>query len=404
MVMNNGMITIKAVGDICPGDKAIPGLGVMSKCKAKGPMFMFEGAAKHLSEVDILIGNLEGMLTERIYSEDAARLTFCGLPEFAQAMADTGFNVINIANNHTLEHGPEVFIETVGHLEKSGINVCGLRDETLKYHSKPVIVQIKGKRVGLIGYNWVGTKKFVSADNYIAQAHDSVVNYTWDRSPDKNKKLQLAIDEKNSLVLKDLHLLKAEVDIVILLAHWGYEYVNYPPYGVTLEARKFVRAGADLIIGCHPHVLQGMEAYDGKMIFYSLGNFIFDARDWELKRSAILKIKIGGKGSASYDFMPFYINNSFQPVPAGKSRAKAILKLISNSNQKIISSKKEDMLEDEGVYRRYEKRYRIRKKRTILNHLIALFEDPRVIKIILRKVATFYNIVTENLKGKKVRW
>jgi poly-gamma-glutamate synthesis protein (capsule biosynthesis protein) len=179
--MNRGTtIRIKAVGDICPGDKYILRLGVLEKTRKYGVEFIFEKVKNELKEGDLVVGNLEGLLTEKVENLGSKNipLSFCGLPKFADALVSVGFNVINIANNHSFEHGPEIFLETVKLLKKAGISVCGLRDESKEYYSKPIIMKKKGKTLGILGYKWVGVNRFSNSNKYLAESHNSIVNYT----------------------------------------------------------------------------------------------------------------------------------------------------------------------------------------------------------------------------------
>ena len=251
------MIKIKAVGDICPGDKLILGQGVCSLTKKYGVSFPFNLISDSLNNTDILIGNLEGILTQRVKKSRIPDLSFCGLPEFALELRRSGFNVINIANNHVLEHGPELFLETLSHLKNAGIHICGLRDESGEFYSKPLILERKNQKIGILAYNWVAKDKFPNADKYIAQSHDSVVNYTWHRNKKRDKDHRAQVDSMNKNIIDDVRKLNAIVDHVVLVTHWGYEFVHEPPYGVIKEAHSFIEAGARLIIAIHPHVLQG---------------------------------------------------------------------------------------------------------------------------------------------------
>ena len=132
---NRRAIRIKAVDDICPGDKYIMGLGVLSKTKKFGVGYPFEKIRGFFDRSDVVLGNFEGLLTKKVIQHGPTSLTFCGLPEFARKLAQTGFTVLNMANNHTLEHEPEIFEETIEILQKNGINVCCLRSNSGRYYS-----------------------------------------------------------------------------------------------------------------------------------------------------------------------------------------------------------------------------------------------------------------------------
>lgn len=390
-------ILIKAVGDICPGDKYIMGLGVLNKTEKYGVDFSFNGTRKHLKKADIVLGNFEGLLTKKI-KNDNSNLTFCGLPEFSNAMTRSGINVLNVANNHILEHGSEVFFETLTILEDAGINICGLRSEDDSFYSKPVIININNKKFGIIGYNWVGIDKFENTDTFIAQSRDSVVNYTWIR---KNNR-KIALEKSNKNVVSDIKKLKKSVDYVILMAHWGYEFVIYPPSGVVKEARLFIDSGADIIIGGHPHVIQGMEQYRNGLICYSMGNFIFDRRNILPQYTMVMNLKINE--SVTFDYTPYYINNVFKPIKANSKQKNIIDKIISESNGYLKGLEGDDFNNDDEIYQEYEKSYIRYKRETILHHFLAIFEKPSISILILKKGINLLKLMHDRIKGNKTRW
>ena len=395
-------ISIKAVGDICPGDKGMPGFGVCSLSQKHGESF----SLTHVNEVlggDLVIGNLEGLITQQVTTRGAANLLFCGEPSFAKALSDAGFNVLNVANNHILEHGPEIFQETIGELEKNNINICGLRDDSGKYYSKPVITEKNNLKIGILGYNWVGIDKFTNCDEYIAQSRDSIVNYTWERDVPATHS-QENVSVANSNVLKDIRKLKAEVDVVVLITHWGFEFVNYPPYGVTLEAKSFIDAGVDLILGGHPHVLQGMEIYNNGHVFYSFGNFIFDMEIPETKKTAVLTCELSADGVNNWNMSFFKLNNHYQPMPAKGKELENIQKAFDDSCAKIVSDNRIIILDDNDVYRKYEEQYNKGKYMSILYHFRKALTNPKMIGVICRKGLNFGGLMFRRLLGEKVRW
>lgn len=397
-------IKITSVGDICPGDKAIMGLGVASKSKKEGTNFFFNKISQHTKGADIGICNLEGILTDSVRGKRSTELTFSGLPEFADSLIEAGFNVINVANNHSLEHGPELFKETVSHLKNAGIAVCGLRNRATDYWSDPVILRKKGQIIGILGYNWVGVDKFKGADDLIAQSRDSLVNYTWirNRNPDERRKKRNGT--WNSKLIRDIRKLRKEVDFLILSAHWGYEFVHMPPYNLILEARSFIDAGADLIIGHHPHVIQGMEEFREKHIFYSLGNFIFDMNRKKSRLSCLLNYYIENSISRRFQFVPVVINDEFQPEEAIGRDATFIRSLFSESCRAIVSPEGFEFLDDDIVYREYERYYRIGKIRKVFDHFAAVPQNPIVLKTIGSKTIAALDLIKKRLKGKRVRW
>jgi len=406
MILPNQNITdqklkIKAVGDICPGDVSILGLGVCSMTKKRGSHFIFEHVAEFLNDSDLLIGNLEGALSQQMENIKVPNLRFCGIPGFAKELKEIGFNVINVANNHVLDNGIEIFEETVGLIQNEGINVCGLKGKN-GFHSEPVILDKSGIKIGVLAYNWIAKDKFVETDKYIAQSHDSVVNYTWDRDDSLDLQNQNNFKNKNQNVINDIKTLKEIVDYVIVYPHWAYEYVHYPPYGVTLEAKTFIDAGADTIIGVHPHVLQGHEEYLNKNIFYSLGNFVFDAKSELTRNSLILNLTVNQRLATEFLFQFVRINNSCQPIPL--SNPDPLEKIIQNSNVEINASDKKNSLNDTKVYKEFEKLYNRGKLKRVFLHFKAIFIYPPVIFLIIKKMITFLGLILLRFKGQKVRW
>ncbi len=285
------------------------------------------------------------------------------------------------------------------------MHICGLRGEG-SYYSKPVILEIKDKKIGILGYNWVGKDKFHDTDQFIAQSHDSLVNYTWirDRAGGELSDLKPNLDKFNTKVLSDIEKLRHEVDFVILLPHWGYEFVHYPPYGVIKEARHFVSAGVDLIIGSHPHVIQGKEKYKGKWIFYSLGNFVFDMRMETTKLSVLLDYELCETVEDHYNLKGFYLNKNFQPVPVNNKQNSIVAKIIQESSEMIASDNSRQLLEDNKVYREFEQAYKQNKISLILYHFKSIPRHPSVIKLIIIKIFFAMKLFFIRLKGQKIRW
>ncbi len=398
--MQENNLIIKAVGDICPGDKSILGLGVCSLMKKYGPDFMLNHVQGLFKDADIVIGNLEGVLSKNAYLK---KETFSGIPEFVVALKKIGFNVLNVANNHIMEKGVAGFNETVDAVHAAGIEICGTRSSDV-YYSKPVIINKKGMTVGILAYNWVSVDLFPLADECIAQSHDSVVNYTWHRDPQKDRENQSKVHERNLNVLQDIRILKKNVDSIIFIPHWGYEFVPYPPFGVTLEAKSFIDAGADLIIGIHPHVLQGIEYYKNRCIMYSLGNFIFDSRSSLTRKTVIFKADISKAGSCRDSFIFISANNRFQPIPCKEPELSKNQFFLKSLSSYFNNGHLEAILNDDRVYRQFEQKYTLLKWQNIVLHFTLMFRHPTIILIILKKIGTLMWLIFQRMRGNKIRW
>ena len=295
MDSTNPSIKLVAVGDIMLGDlPACFGFGVGSMIKRYGSNRLFSKIKKELTGADMLIGNLEAVLS------DQNRQTLWPPSQYLRGdkkainiLKETGFSVLSVANNHMMQHGPAAFHETVELLLKAGINVAGLKDNP-PFHSKPVILNVKGIVIGILGYS-LRPEEYHPEDVLYCQGSERVI-------------------------AEDIKRLRPDVDKVILLAHWGDEFIARPAPHQVKMARTLVDYGADLIIGHHPHVLQGIEQYKGGVIAYSLGNFIFDMWLPNTKQSIILKIDCNNNGVNEVDALPIEINDEYQPEAITGSR------------------------------------------------------------------------------------
>jgi poly-gamma-glutamate synthesis protein (capsule biosynthesis protein) len=235
-------------------------------------------------------------------------MEFRGAPSFAQTLWDTGFTVMNVANNHTGEHGLAAMQDTFRNLEKAGLSIVGLRDQDRI--SKPLVQIVKGLRIGWLSYTWILSKHL------------------------QQDLKELAYPRRFDMA-KEVREFRGQVDFLIVSAHWGKEYLLVPPRRVVEEAHAMAEAGADLILGHHPHVLQGVEWHEGCYIVYSLGNFLFD--DWQrrLRETAVFQCAIVSGKVTEPKFIPVAINRHFQPEPAGSEESARILRRIEKSSARI---------------------------------------------------------------------
>jgi gamma-polyglutamate biosynthesis protein CapA len=190
--------------------------------------------------IDIISANLEGAVTDggAHYKPDMS-YDFAFDPKLINDLKKYNFNFFNIANNHLADQGERGIIETRNNLEKMGFSFVGCRDLQVSNCSSTTL-EIAEKKIGMIAFS----------------------------------QIYGLLDEKE--VIKTITSLKNKIDLVVVNIHWGTEYQH--KFNTTQQdlAHKMIDAGADMIIGHHPHVVQGMEIYKNKPIFYSLGNFVFD--------------------------------------------------------------------------------------------------------------------------------
>jgi len=191
----------------------------------------------YLFNWNIIYGNLEGPVRTEAKPVSLFSVRFDYSPEIPQLLAKLGFNLLNIANNHMADQGYSAIDSTRKYLEENHIFPLGdYSDCSLKYkYQKDNFI--------FLGANLVYKSKYCVQD---------------------------LLQEIKELKTKDTNL------YVIVTPHWGTEYTSSPDDFQKQTAHQLIEAGADLIIGHHPHVVQAIEEYQGKLIFYSLGNFVFD--------------------------------------------------------------------------------------------------------------------------------
>lgn len=292
-------VSIAAVGDIMLGDSAkCIGFGVRSLTTRLGIDYLFAETTDAL-KADIIFGNLECVLDDVAYcSWNFSKAQMIGVPSSARALAKAGFTVLNVANNHTMQHGPIGFVNTCRLIEKEGIALVGLRGSD-GYLCKPLVVQVGGRRIGMLGYG-------CHRDNYF---------------PD----YPLYAQGKNHEIAADVQRLSHSCDSVVVSLHWGDEFVQEPSAEMTELAHQLIDAGACLVLGHHPHVLQRIESYRGGVICYSLGNFISDMLwDDNLRHGVVVACEVGSDAcikkvlltKTADDYHVKMIGNSLGPFTA----------------------------------------------------------------------------------------
>lgn len=199
---------------------------------------LFAGILPLFEGNDLNIGNLEGTITanKSIAQYDHSILRFTFDPSYAELLKGLKFSALSLANNHSLDFYGDGYFETIQNLSRLGIGTFGSpRNDILL----SVTREVKGKKICLVGYH----------DLYIADSASTN---------------------------KEVVSLRPQCSFLVVFAHWGNEYEDVPSERQMTLAHEFIDNGADLVIGSHPHVVQSLEVYKNKAIFYSLGNFMFD--------------------------------------------------------------------------------------------------------------------------------
>jgi len=210
----------------------------------------FASVAAALADADLTIGNLECAIVKEGHAEDKP-YTFRG-PAAALPLLKRYFSAVSLANNHSGDWGREGFRTDLDLLRATKLPYFG-GGANLRQARRPVILTAAGKRVALLGYNDFPPRRFAAGPTRPGTA--------W-------------LVEKN--VLADIKLARQRADLVLLYLHWGEELEPNSTAEQKAMARRFIAAGADAVMGSHPHVTQEIEWHKDRPIVYSLGNFVFD--------------------------------------------------------------------------------------------------------------------------------
>ncbi|MFH1280811.1 MAG: AmmeMemoRadiSam system protein B [Candidatus Beckwithbacteria bacterium] len=209
----------------------------------KGFDYILKNLTEFFYQFDSVIINLESPITNHqsisIYSVIGTpkNFVFTSPPLTAEILAKNNINIVNLGNNHILNFGQDGLNQTLNYLKSANISYFGNINNLIK--PSYLIKNINNLKIGFVNYNQFST------DNYQA-------------------------------TIRDIDQIKSQVDILILIAHWGNEYTKTANETIQKLAHQFIDQGVDLIIGSHPHVIQQTEIYKNKFIYYSLGNFVFD--------------------------------------------------------------------------------------------------------------------------------
>ena len=269
----------------------------------RGADYFFENVKPILENDDLSIVNLEGCLTTST-TRNQNTFAFKGAPEFVDILKHGSIEAANLANNHSYDYGEESYNETQAVLQNADIASFG--------YDKTALLDIKGIRVGLVGIYELATH------------------------------LDCAEQLKNNI-----SNVKAQgADLVIVVFHWGNELETIPDYNQMSLGRLAIDSGADLVVGHHPHILQGIEKYKDKYIAYSLGNFCFGGNSNPSDKDTIIYQQTFTFKNHTLlvddnkNIIPCKISsetgtNNYQPTPVTGEEADRILQKLADLSTQI---------------------------------------------------------------------
>ncbi len=273
-------ITLAFTGDIMMADSAA------YKLKTEGPDSFFTYTAPFLKQADITMGNLEGPLGLSGKNTVKKKYTFLVNPSAALGLSHAGFNLLTLANNHTMDFGPKALQSTLRALDELGLKHAGA-GINLAEAREPAWFELKGHKVAVLAYSLTYPSEFWATNDNpgCAPAHAD-------------------------LMREDIQAARAKgANLVIVCCHWGQEKHTRLRYYQPELAHMAIDAGADAVVGHHPHIWQGLEVYKGKPIAYAIGNFCFGTLT-PIKDSGILYLSFDDKNRwGGGKIVPLNVNN-----------------------------------------------------------------------------------------------
>ncbi len=281
---------------------------VEGKLKQEGYDYPFKHLGDLFQKDDLTIANLETPVTNAGIGATNKQYVFKSSPKALDALKKAGMDAVGLANNHILDQGVSGLMDTLKHLEESDLQYAGAGKNAGEAYA-PAYFTRQGVKIALVAVSRV----VPDTDWFAAKGRPGVAS---------------AYDP--TAALQSIAKARKNADIVIVMAHWGEERALNPNANQTQLAHQFVDAGADLVIGSHPHVLQGLEQYKGKWIAYSTGNFIFTKSatpsTW---KTAVFATTCTPKGECKMKLIPYHAEIG-QPVPMSDKEGQQLFKEIQD--------------------------------------------------------------------------
>jgi len=305
------MIRIKAVGDLFLGDTTTHlGHGVRSRITSLGVDHYSSEIAAQLRDSDLSFANLECVMSDlgRIRWR-VGTVELRGAPEHFAVIQRSGIKILNTANNHILQHGLAAYEETLSRIRQSNIHCIGMDDSG---RSNVVQVTIKG-----VSTLWVGF-------SMRPERRQRAIRFPYS--------CRSTYDE----VLAEISTIRSAYHgHLVCSLHWGDEFLDTPQKQQQVFARAAIDAGVTLIVGHHPHVLQGIEEYKQGLVAYSLGNYVFDLNHLYARESVILSVDLSAAGIESYRIIPLVIDKDYCPRICSGSPSTQILERVEKFSAQL---------------------------------------------------------------------
>ncbi len=284
LAVDEQIVEVVAVGDV------MLGRGAASEAQP------FAAVAPWLRTADLALGNLECVIAEEGTPRPGPYRLRAPLSAVT-ILGDAGFDVLGLANNHALDFGPAALTETIRRLEAEGIAAVGGGPD-IEAATQPLLREINGVRLAFLAFNTVPDPEDRPEEGGWTPA-------TWDR-------------EQGPAAIAAA---RAQADVVVVSVHWGYEYQLRADPAQRDAAHAMLEAGADLVLGHHPHVVQRMEVSGGRFVAYSLGNFVFDQQQGETRQGLALRAFFDAQGLRAVQALPVWAGPRPRPMTADEASA-----------------------------------------------------------------------------------
>ncbi len=276
-----------------------------------------------MNAADIMMVNNEFAYSTRGSKTPDKSFTFRANPDRVTILKEMGVDIVSLANNHALDYGQDALLDTFDTLTQAGIDYIGA-GEDLERAKAPVYYTIGDKKIAYIA----ASRVVFAMDWYAADSKPGMIG-TYDPAP----------------VLETIREATTNSDFVVAFLHWGVERSTYPEKYQRDLARQYIDAGADLVVGCHPHVMQGFEFYKGKPIAYSLGNYWFNARE---QKSGLLKVYLNPDDSVQVQILPVMSKSAYNFLPSASSERRDYFNYLESLSY-------ESVIDDDGFIKEKKK-------------------------------------------------
>ena len=304
-------LTLNAVGDIMFDRR------VSQMINQEGGGWPFAGTSDLLADADLTFANLENPISSRGTRLAVKDVTLRGNPAALSGMTDAGIDIVSLANNHIFDYGLEAYQDTVSALDQIGVRYAGAGTNIESAFNPTIIDTTNSTKVGFLAYSEIVPSWFVPADS-------------------KHGIASARLDPE--LVEDKIAEVKKSTDFIIVSIHWGREYDYKLLREQNALAHRLIDQGADIVLGHHPQVVQEIEIYRGKLIAYSLGNFVFDSQQPKTAETVMLRTQIDEAGLETLEIVPIVISSAGQPTFADDQQGINILTRLTNQSPSLRSA------------------------------------------------------------------